>query len=60
MHLPFSEDFKKVYRAKNAKRAKKEIYLFFRNLAPFAPLRETLFSDLFPTQSHSPIHGEST
>jgi hypothetical protein len=31
----------------DAKHAKKDYYLFLRTLAPFAPLRETRFSDLF-------------
>jgi hypothetical protein len=32
---------------RNAKHAEKEIYSIFRALAPFAPLRDTLFSDFF-------------
>jgi len=38
---------REIFSRKDAKQAKKEIYLFFRTLAAFAPLREILFSDFF-------------
>ncbi len=44
----FSNDLKKIYRAKLAKSAKKRIFLFLRNFAPFALFARTI---LFCTQS---------